>query len=87
MPSDLAEGEINFDLEKSRLFRVIHVDGAIGDISPGNSFIHMSVFSERAPIPRVMVNSISGGIMGRELVEKRVFREGTLLGSERLKRT
>jgi hypothetical protein len=43
------EGEIEFYFEKSHLFRVIHVDGAIGAISPGNRLIHMAVFNERAP--------------------------------------
>lgn len=76
MTSDLAEGEIEFDLEKSSYFRVIHVDGVVGAVSPGNGFIHMSVFSERAPVPRKMVHAISGGVLGREYIEKRVVRPG-----------
>lgn len=42
--------------EKSRLFRVIHVDGAYGGLMPttkeGRVFITMSLYSERAPLPR-----------------------------------
>ena len=43
------DGEIEFHFEKSSQFPVLHVDGAIGGISPGNQLIHMSVFSERNP--------------------------------------
>ena len=36
---------------KSRNFRVIHVDGAIGSITP-RGYVHATIFSERAAIPR-----------------------------------
>lgn len=77
MTVDLAEGEIEYHFEKSHLFRVVHVDGAVGAISPGDSFIHMSVFSERAPIPKRMVHALQpDGIVGPENREKRDVRPG-----------
>ncbi len=73
------EGEIEFYFEKSHIFRVIHVDGVVGAIAPTNKLIHMSVFSERAPVPRKMVHKVTGGssggivggIIGPEVMEKR----------------
>lgn len=44
--------EMVFDYEKSKDFRVIHVDGAHGGVQPGAPSIVMSVYSERMPIPR-----------------------------------
>ena len=75
---DPAADEIAFDFEKSRFFRVIHVDGAVGAISPSSAFIHMSVFSERSPVPKRMVHSLeAGGALGPEISEKRTVRPGT----------
>jgi hypothetical protein len=37
---------------KSALFRVIHVDGAYGGVTP-RGYIHASIYNERRPIPRV----------------------------------
>jgi len=72
------EDEIAIDFRKSKFFRVIHVDGAVGAISPSSSFIHMSVFSERAPVPRRIVHAIrAGGILGPEVLEKRHVRPGS----------
>jgi hypothetical protein len=42
---------------KSCDFRVIHVDGAIGSITP-RGLIHAALYSERMPIPRLMVHPI-----------------------------
>lgn len=52
----MAEGteniELKFHYEKSRQFRVIHVDGAHGGLSPNGRGIVMSLYSERKPIPK-----------------------------------
>ena len=63
--------EIRFYYLKSNQFRVVHVDGAHGGITP-RGFIQMALFSERAPIPRETVQDENG----REISEKRVERKG-----------
>jgi hypothetical protein len=40
MVDNPVEGEIEFYFEKSHIFRVIHVDGAIGAIAPTTRLIH-----------------------------------------------
>jgi len=72
----LTDGEIEFHFEKSNFFRVIHVDGAFGGISPGTQMIHMSIFSERQPIPKKVVQKIQHGVLGAEILEKRESRSG-----------
>jgi hypothetical protein len=74
--SHLLDGEIEFHFEKSNFFRVVHVDGAFGGISPGTQTIHMSIFSERQPIPKKIVQKIQHGELGAEIPEKRVGRSG-----------
>jgi hypothetical protein len=84
MVDNPVEGEIEFYFEKSHIFRVIHVDGAVGAIVPTNRLIHMAVFSERAPVPKKMVHKVTGvvlgaaagGILGPEVTEKREIRQG-----------
>lgn len=70
------DGELTFIYEKGRQFRVVHVDGVIGSMSPGNALIHMSVFNERTPIPQKIVQQVTKGELGPELMDKRVVREG-----------
>jgi hypothetical protein len=48
---------VAFNYIKSNSFRVIHVDGAIGSITP-RGLIHASLYSERMPIPRLMVHPV-----------------------------
>ena len=48
----------NFDFIKSNSHRVIHVDGVWGGISP-NYNIHISVVSERPPIPNRIVQELT----------------------------
>ena len=76
MQKPLADGDIEFHFEKANFFRVIHVDGAFGGVSPGNQLIHMSVFSERQPIPKLIVQRVSHGVLGEEISEKRVGKSG-----------
>lgn len=71
-----ADGVIDFFFEKSALFRVIHVDGAVGSISPSQPAIHMAVFSERTPIPRQQAFAIKDGVVQSEVIERRVSKTG-----------
>jgi hypothetical protein len=55
--SEAARAPVSFSYIKSNDFRVIHVDGAIGSITP-RGLIHAALYSERMPIPRLMVHPI-----------------------------
>lgn len=62
---------------KGQLFRVIHVDGAIGGPTPSGN-IHLAVFSERPAIPRRMVTHLEGGQIGEPIQGETVVREGMI---------
>ena len=47
--------QVQFHYLKSNAHRVVHVDGVIGGATP-NGHIHASFFSERVPIPTVVVH-------------------------------
>jgi hypothetical protein len=66
--------EIAFDYIKSNQFRVIHMNGAFGGLSPNGAEIHMALFNERRPLPRKTVYSIAGGRLGGEDLSKRESR-------------
>ena len=69
---------ISFDYIKSNLFRVVHMDGAIGGGTP-NGYVHMSIFSERPPIPKRVVYHIEAGSrMGAEILEERDVRDAVV---------
>jgi hypothetical protein len=53
-----APKQITFRYVNSPFFRALHVDGAIGGITP-RGYIHVAVFSERAEIPYSAVHDIS----------------------------
>ena len=56
-----------FDYIKSNYFRVIHADGAIGGVT-ARGYIHMSLFSERASIPKQIKFSVDkNGHLGDEI--------------------
>jgi hypothetical protein len=75
MPEDTPTS-IKFHYEKSQLFRVIHVDGAIGGLTPTLD-LFLSIYNQRAPIPKVTVQKVStSGQLGDEVVEERVQKEG-----------
>ncbi|MCH8150799.1 MAG: hypothetical protein IH830_00315 [Planctomycetes bacterium] len=44
--------EIAFHYEKGNYFRVIHVDGGHGGLSPDGQSLVLSVYTERRPIPK-----------------------------------
>lgn len=72
----LAQGELEFDFEKSNLFRVIHVDGFFGGVAPASQFLHMAIFNERQPIPRKVFHPVKDGILEPEIIKKREVRPG-----------
>ncbi len=69
---------INFFHEKGNFFRVIHVDGAIGGLTPTRD-IFMSLYSQRVAIPKVIEHQLSlDGQVGGELKREGkngIFRE------------
>jgi hypothetical protein len=69
-------GEMKFHFEKANFFRVIHVDGAFGGLSPTATGLQMSLYSERAPIPKEVVHQINNGVMGPEILDRRIVRDG-----------
>jgi hypothetical protein len=71
----IESGELKFDYIKSNLFRVIHVDGAWGSVTP-HLTVQMAIFNERRAIPKQTVNVINpDGTIGDEIPEKRVERD------------
>ena len=74
MPDSLLPSSVKFHYIKGHLFRVIHVDGAIGGITPQRQ-IFVSLFSERAALPTMIEFEVSPeGELGEEI--KREGREG-----------
>lgn len=51
-PQPVQVNEIKFTYQKGNFYRVIHVDGAHGGVSPSARYIHMNLFSERRTIPK-----------------------------------
>ena len=69
---------LRFHYIKANQFRVIHVDGAYGGVTP-RGLIHMSFYSERYPIPQVTAHYITAeGQLGDEIPEERVSRDGPI---------
>src|SRR4051812_30898214 len=65
-----------FEYLKSEHFRVIHVDGAIGSVTP-TGFIHMAVYSERPAIPRRMAYALDHKQqLGEPIASETIAREG-----------
>lgn len=61
-----AEQKFAFHYIKSKQFRVIHANGALGGITP-NHEIHMALFNERNPIPKEICHKIEDGRLGEEI--------------------
>ena len=67
---------VSFHYIKSNLFRVIHVDGAVGNVTP-SGLIFLGLFNDRAAIPRMMVHEITeAGQVGAEHQDERVSKKG-----------
>jgi hypothetical protein len=54
---------ITFNYLKGTQFRVVHVDGAIGSITP-QGLIHAAIYSERPAIPQMVVQPLKDGELG-----------------------
>lgn len=67
---------VPFHYIKSNLFRVIHTDGAVGNIAP-SGLIFVGLYSERSAIPQMMVHDVTGtGQVGPERPSERVGKTG-----------
>lgn len=74
-PSKDDKKRVRLHYIKASHFRVIHSDGVIGGPSPNGRGIHMSLWSERAPIPLQVSHEIDDqGHVGKEV--ERVQRDG-----------
>ena len=68
--------KIRFHYIKANGFRVIHIDGAHGGITPRGA-IFAALYSERSPIPETTTHPIAeDGTLGEENKEDRKAREG-----------
>jgi hypothetical protein len=63
--------EIEFVFERSAFYRVIHVDGAFGGVSPGPMLIRMALYNESLPIPEKITHRMNDVGLGEEILEKR----------------
>lgn len=69
---------VKFNYLKSNYFRTVHMDGAIGNITPGG-YIHMAIYSERPAIPREMVYKMNpDGTLGEINEKETIKREGII---------
>ena len=64
-----------FHYLKSNAYRVIHADGVVGGPTP-SGFLHMSLFSERLPIPTVIDYALTDVGGGRKTLGDEVARDG-----------
>ena len=73
-----AKSEIEFYYIKNNSYKTVHVDGAIGGISPKGKLINMAVYSERLPIPRQTTNQVLNGIVQANNETGRIQRDGII---------
>ncbi len=67
---------VQFHYIKSNFFRVLHVDGAVGNVTPGG-LIFVGFYNERAAIPQVMIHEVTdAGQVGIERQGERVGKKG-----------
>ena len=72
------EKQIRFHYIKSNSYRVVHVDGAHGGVTPQGA-IFASVYSERLPIPESIVHRITDdGRLGDEITSERRTKDGVV---------
>lgn len=75
---DFEAKTIKFDYIKGNYFRVVHVDGAVGGISPRGD-INMGIWNERWPIPKQTTFELAeGGKVQKEIVEERISRDALI---------
>lgn len=54
--------EVQFHYLKSQQFRVVHVDGIVGGLTP-RGVVSMVAYSERVAIPQVTIHDIDKGVL------------------------
>lgn len=64
---------VRFSYIKNNQFRVVHVDGAIGSLTP-RGLIHCAVYSERPALPDALVYAVADDKLGE--VRSTESREG-----------
>jgi hypothetical protein len=70
--------QLRFHYIKSASYRVVHVDGAHGGITPQGG-IFAGIFSERLPIPLSVVHALKDdGSLGDEIMAERKSRDGVV---------
>jgi len=73
---DEAPTVVPFHYIKSNFFRVVHCDGAVGNVTP-SGLIFVGFYSERGAIPQMMVHEITEtGEVGPEHQDERVSKKG-----------
>jgi len=74
MASD--KDKVKFHYIKGNFFRVVHVDGVFGGLSPSGD-VFASIFSQRPPIPTLTVQPVKeDGQLGDELISERATKDG-----------
>ena len=75
--------ELKFHYLKAKHYRSVHADGFFGGVT-GRKYIHMTIFSERNPIPREVFYPVIGTqdsgflLIGDENTDKRVGKDGII---------
>ena len=65
--------KVKLQFVKSNLFRVIHVDGVWGTLTPNGDGISMNLCSQRFPIPQQVVYELDkDGSFEKEISEERI---------------
>lgn len=81
LQSDVSGDRLEFHYIKSSNFRVIHVDGAHGGVSPRQK-IQMAIFSERSPIPQFTAHQVerkgSELKLGKEIAGAKISKQGVV---------
>ena len=73
---------VRFHFLKSNFYRVVHADGAYGGVTPRQG-IFVTFYSERLPIPKVMVNHVdAAGRLREEIRSERQVKDGVIRESE-----
>lgn len=74
--------KIKFHYIKSNFFRVIHVDGVFGGVTP-SADIFLALFSQRPPLPKMTVQAVlPDGNLGEEIMTERDSKEGIVREAE-----
>jgi hypothetical protein len=74
--SDANPTSVPFHYIKSNEFRVLHADGAIGNVTP-SGLLFLGFYSERAALPQMMVHEVTeDGQVGIERLDERVGKKG-----------